>query len=82
MLNGIGATGVILIILVALLLFGPNKLPELGRAFGRTLREFKEGAKDIMEDDSSRTRKEVRSEDSRTQELQADKSQDNRRLPD
>ncbi|MEF3304507.1 twin-arginine translocase TatA/TatE family subunit [Paenibacillus sp. GYB003] len=46
----IGATGFILIILVALLLFGPSKLPELGRAFGRTLREFKNGAKEIMED--------------------------------
>lgn len=82
MFNGIGATGVILIILVALLLFGPNKLPELGRAFGRTLREFKEGAKDIMEDDSSKSRKEVRSEDSKLQEPRADKSQDDRRLPD
>ncbi|PYI52922.1 twin-arginine translocase TatA/TatE family subunit [Paenibacillus flagellatus] len=50
----IGATGFILIILVALLLFGPSKLPELGRAFGRTLREFKNGAKEIMEDDSDR----------------------------
>jgi len=61
MFSGIGATGVILIVLVALLLFGPNKLPELGRAFGRTLKEFKAGAKDIMEDsnqertDASRT---------------------------
>ncbi|MDF2716665.1 MAG: sec-independent protein translocase protein TatA/E [Paenibacillus sp.] len=50
----IGATGFILIILVALLLFGPSKLPELGRAFGRTLREFKNGAKEILEDDSDR----------------------------
>lgn len=50
----IGATGFILIILVALLLFGPSKLPELGRAFGRTLREFKNGAKEIFEDDSDR----------------------------
>lgn len=44
----IGATGFILIILVALLLFGPSKLPELGRAFGRTLREFKSGAKELI----------------------------------
>jgi len=51
MFNGIGATGIILLVLVALLLFGPNKLPELGRAFGRTLREFKNGAKDVMRDD-------------------------------
>lgn len=50
----IGPTGLILIILVALLLFGPSKLPELGRAFGRTLREFKNGAKEILEDDSDR----------------------------
>ncbi|MBB3112087.1 sec-independent protein translocase protein TatA [Paenibacillus phyllosphaerae] len=51
MFNGIGVTGFILIVLVALLLFGPNKLPELGRAFGRTLKEFKAGAKDLMDDD-------------------------------
>lgn len=62
MLNGIGATGFILIILVALLLFGPNKLPELGRAFGRTLREFKEGARDIM-DEEPKPRKEIRNEE-------------------
>lgn len=54
MMPNIGATGFILIILVALLLFGPSKLPELGRAFGRTLREFKNGAKEIMDDVNDR----------------------------
>lgn len=56
----IGATGFILIILVALLLFGPSKLPELGRAFGRTLREFKNGAREMMDvgdDDRNQSRK-------------------------
>lgn len=53
-MGGIGATGIILIVLVALLLFGPNKLPELGRAFGRTLREFKKGANDLMEEPKER----------------------------
>lgn len=47
------ASTIILIILVTLLLFGPSKLPELGRAFGKTLREFKQGAKDMMSDDES-----------------------------
>jgi len=46
----IGAPGYILLIILALLLFGPNKLPELGRAVGRTFREFKEGARDIIGD--------------------------------
>lgn len=81
MFNGIGATGFILIILVALLLFGPNKLPELGRAFGRTLREFKEGAKDIMDDDP-KPRREVRGEEANVQQLEKDRTQDNRKLPD
>ncbi|WP_322903000.1 twin-arginine translocase TatA/TatE family subunit [Paenibacillus campi] len=51
MLSGIGPTGFILLIILALILFGPNKLPELGRAVGRTFREFKEGTRDMMKDD-------------------------------
>lgn len=54
-MSGIGASGIILLVLIALLLFGPNKLPELGRAFGRTLREFKKGANDLMDDSKDRT---------------------------
>lgn len=51
MLSGIGPTGFILLIVLALILFGPNKLPELGRAVGRTFREFKEGTRDMMKDE-------------------------------
>ncbi|RAU93192.1 twin-arginine translocase TatA/TatE family subunit [Paenibacillus sp. YN15] len=82
MFNGIGATGIVLIILVALLLFGPNKLPELGRAFGRTLREFKEGAKDIM-DEEPKPRKEIRSEEVHVQQAQkSESSEGSAKLPD
>lgn len=49
-MNGIGASGIILLVVLALLLFGPSKLPELGRAVGRTFREFKEGARDLVSD--------------------------------
>ncbi|MGG6310620.1 twin-arginine translocase TatA/TatE family subunit [Paenibacillus macerans] len=45
-----GAGGFLLIVIAALLLFGPNKLPELGRAVGRTFREFKEATRDIVDD--------------------------------
>lgn len=58
-MNGIGISGIILLVLIALLLFGPSKLPELGRAFGRTLREFKKGASDLMDDDQDRSTKRV-----------------------
>ncbi|MGO4111040.1 twin-arginine translocase TatA/TatE family subunit [Paenibacillus sp. YAF4_2] len=73
-MSGIGATGFILLALVALLLFGPNKLPELGRAFGRTLKEFKAGARDMMDDDKDNKRVEV----TRTENIESD----NKRLPD
>ncbi|MGM9987437.1 MAG: twin-arginine translocase TatA/TatE family subunit [Bacillaceae bacterium] len=44
----IGFPGLIMILVVALLVFGPKKLPEIGRAFGETLREFKKSTKDIV----------------------------------
>jgi len=56
----IGVTGFILIIIAALLLFGPSKLPQLGRAIGTTLREFRAGARDLLqqgEDDQNEPRK-------------------------
>lgn len=51
--SGIGPVGFILILIVALLVFGPSKLPELGRAFGKTLREFRNAAKDLTSDDDT-----------------------------
>jgi len=45
----IGATGFILIVLVTLLLFGPSKLPQLGRAIGTTFREFREGTRELVQ---------------------------------
>jgi len=49
--NNIGIPGLILILIVALLIFGPSKLPELGRAFGKTLREFKNATKGLVDDE-------------------------------
>ncbi|HCG4535906.1 twin-arginine translocase TatA/TatE family subunit [Ureibacillus chungkukjangi] len=46
----IGVPGLIIILVLALIIFGPSKLPQLGRAVGDTLREFKTSTKDVMED--------------------------------
>jgi sec-independent protein translocase protein TatA len=42
MIPEIGIPGLILILLVALLVFGPKRLPEMGRSLGRGMREFKD----------------------------------------
>jgi sec-independent protein translocase protein TatA len=38
----IGITGLIIVLVVALLIFGPKRLPEMGRSLGRGMREFKD----------------------------------------
>ncbi|SDD90982.1 mttA/Hcf106 family protein [Paenibacillus sp. UNCCL117] len=51
MLGNIGTSEFILIAVVALIIFGPAKLPELGRSLGKTIREFKQGARDLLSDE-------------------------------
>lgn len=48
---GLSAGSIVLIAIVALIIFGPKKLPELGRAAGDTLREFKHATKGLTDDD-------------------------------
>jgi sec-independent protein translocase protein TatA len=50
MLSNIGVPGLILILVLALIIFGPKKLPEIGRAFGQTLREFKKSTQELTSD--------------------------------
>ncbi|MEK8127047.1 twin-arginine translocase TatA/TatE family subunit [Paenibacillus filicis] len=53
----IGIGGLLLILVVVLLLFGPSKLPELGRAVGRTLSEFKESTRGLTSGDKEEEKK-------------------------
>lgn len=50
----IGVTGIILLVLLGLLLFGPSKLPQLGRAIGSTFTEFKRGIRGLTDPDDDR----------------------------
>ncbi|MBY7143533.1 twin-arginine translocase TatA/TatE family subunit [Virgibacillus sp. NKC19-3] len=50
MFANIGFPGLILILVLALIIFGPKKLPEIGKAAGQTLREFKDSTKDLTSD--------------------------------
>jgi len=49
-IGSIGIPGLILIIILALIIFGPKKLPEIGKAAGQTLHEFKSSANELITD--------------------------------
>ncbi|WP_416149780.1 twin-arginine translocase TatA/TatE family subunit [Salipaludibacillus sp. HK11] len=51
MLSNIGIPGLILVLVIALVIFGPKKLPEIGRAMGQTLKEFKSSTRELTKDD-------------------------------
>ncbi|MBW3623745.1 MAG: twin-arginine translocase TatA/TatE family subunit [Armatimonadetes bacterium] len=44
-----GATELMAIALVALLIFGPRKLPEIGRSVGQAMREFRRTSQEVMD---------------------------------
>jgi sec-independent protein translocase protein TatA len=57
MISNIGIPGLVLILVLALIIFGPKKLPELGRAVGQTLKEFKNSTKDLIIDEDEKVKK-------------------------
>jgi len=51
MLGNIGPLEIVLVLVVALIVFGPKRLPELGHGLGRGMREFKESVTGEKKDD-------------------------------
>lgn len=57
-LRDIGAPGLIIIILGALLIFGPKRLPELGQSIGKMLAEFKSAVSNAEQGEKKEEKKE------------------------
>ena len=61
MISRIGPTELVLILAIALIIFGPKKLPEIGKALGNAIREFKNSSSklqkelDVSDDDQEST---------------------------
>ena len=49
----LGTSELIIILIIALVVFGPSKLPEIGRSIGESIREFKKQANKVTEDDTA-----------------------------
>jgi TatA/E family protein of Tat protein translocase len=66
MFGPIGMPELIVIMVIALIIFGPRKLPELGRSLGRSLNEFKRASNELKHT----LDEEIRVEEQRTAEQQ------------
>jgi len=49
-MGNIGSTELLVIFILALLLLGPRRLPEVGEALGRTLRKFRQASRELREE--------------------------------
>ena len=58
----IGPQEFIIVLIIVLVIFGPKNLPKLGKMFGKTIKNFKEGMDDV-EDDGETKKTEAKSED-------------------
>ncbi|NLI13935.1 twin-arginine translocase TatA/TatE family subunit [Pelotomaculum propionicicum] len=58
----IGAPELVIIVILALIIFGPGKLPELGKAVGKTIREFRRSSSEIMDEVESSATKDKKEE--------------------
>jgi len=48
-MGSVGTTEILVVLVIALLIFGPTKLPELGKSLGRAIREFKKASAELKE---------------------------------
>lgn len=59
-MSSIGVPGLILILIIALVVFGPKKLPEIGRSLGQTLKEFKKSANGLTDDVEAEKKQQIK----------------------
>ena len=72
MFGSIGMPELVIILVIALIIFGPRKLPELGRSLGKSIGEFKKASNELR----STLEEEIRIEDQRDQRAALKAEQD------
>jgi TatA/E family protein of Tat protein translocase len=70
MFGSIGMPELIIILVIALIIFGPRKLPELGKSLGRSINEFKRASADLQ----NTLEQEIKLEEQKEQKQATDQS--------
>jgi sec-independent protein translocase protein TatA len=55
---GLGYQELLIILVIVLILFGANRLPELARSLGSSVKEFKKGVNEVKDDTAAAAKKE------------------------
>lgn len=53
MFGKIGAGELILILVIAIVIFGPSKLPQIGKSLGQAIKEFRKGTTQVQKEINS-----------------------------
>ena len=77
MFGSLGMPELIVIFVIALIIFGPRKLPELGRSLGKSIAEFKRASNELK----STLEEEIRLEEQKTKQEEAAKAAQAASLP-
>jgi sec-independent protein translocase protein TatA len=51
---GLGVPELMVILVIALVIFGPSKLPQIGSGLGKAIRDFKKGVTESSDDDADK----------------------------
>ena len=66
MFSGIGVPELLIVLVIALIVLGPKKLPEVGRSLGRGMREFKDSVSGISFNDDDEDERSLRADSTTT----------------
>lgn len=74
MIGGIGIPELLIILVIVLVIFGANKLPEIGSGMGRAIKDFKKASKEPDEIDISAQENQKDSAESETKDKSENKA--------